>query len=147
MVQDSSSIGVSVRLVATKTFPRGITFTMFPEDGDVGPTGNNEIAGNASGVNGHLIVWSTVNGIEVNIPLIPNTVEEGLMAQLYHANRGAVNRFPKKDIITLTVTNPVTGIIDTYRNGVIKTGPVKNQYGLDGRIKSKVYGFVFEDAI
>lgn len=146
-MQDASSIGLAVRLVADQTFPTGITFTMFPEDGDVGPTGNNEIAGNASGVNGHLIVWSTVNGIEVNIPLIPNTVEESLMAQLFQANRGSVNRFPKKDVITLTVTNPVTGVIQTYKNGAIKNGPVKDQYGLDGRIKNKVYGFVFEDVI
>lgn len=146
-MQDSSSIGIAVRLVASRTFPAGILFTMFPEDGDVGPTGNQEIAGNASGVNGHLIVWSTVNGIEVNLPLIPNTVEESLMAQLFQANRGSVSRFPKKDVITMTVTNPVTGVIKTYKNGAVKNGPVGNQYGLDGRIKSKVYGFVFEDVI
>jgi len=146
-MQDASSIGLAVRLVASRTFPMGINFTMFPEDGEVGATGNNEIAGNASGVNGHLIVWSTVNGIEVNIPLIPNTVEESLMAQLYQANRASVNRFPKKDVITLTVTNPVTGVVETYKNGAIKNGPVKNIYGMDGRIRNKVYGFVFEDAI
>lgn len=146
-MQDVSSIGVHVRLVASRTFPAGITFSAFPEDGDIGITGNTDIAGNASGVNGHLIVWSTVNGIEVNIPLIPNTPEESLMARLYEANRGSVNRFPKKDVITMTVTNPVTGVVQTYQNGAIKNGPVGNQYGLDGRIKTKVYGFVFEDAI
>lgn len=147
MTQDSSAIGVHVRLVASKTFPQGITFSAFSEDGDIGISGNNEIAGNASGVNGHLIVWSTVNGIEVNIPMIPNTEEESLMAQLFDANRASVNRFPKKDIITMTVTNPVTGIAKTYLDGVVKNGAVGYQYGGDGRIRTKTYGFVFEDAI
>lgn len=146
-MQDTSSIGVRVFLKASQTFPNGITFSAFPEDGDVGTTGETEIASNASGVNGDLIWWKTVNGIETSVPLIPNTPEEALMDTLYHANRASKNRFPKKDVITMVVTNPVTGISKTYKNGVIKNGAVGYQYGGDGRIKTKAYGFVFEDAI
>lgn len=47
----------------------------------------------------------------------------------------------------MVVTNPVTGIPKTYKNGRIKNGQVGYQYGGDGRIKTKSYGFVFEDAI
>lgn len=147
MTQDSSAIGVAVRLTASVTYPNGINFTAFPDDGDVGITGNTEIAGNASGVNGDLIWWKTVNGIEVNIPIIPNTEEESLLNILFDANRGSKNRFPKKDIIQLVVTNPVTGVAKTYKNGIIKNGSVGYQYGGDGRVKTKTYGFVFEDAV
>lgn len=45
-MQDTSSIGVMVLLKASKTFPNGIAFRAYPEDGDVGSTGNNEITGN-----------------------------------------------------------------------------------------------------
>lgn len=146
-MQDTSSIGIMVRLTASITYPAGITFSAFPEDGDIGVTGNTEIAGNASGVNGDLIWWKTVNGIETNIPIIPNTVEERLLDRLFNANRASKNRFPKKDIIQLVVTNPVTGVCKTYKNGIIKNGAVGYQYGGDGRIKTKTYGFVFEDAV
>lgn len=146
-MQDTSSIGIAVTLKASITFPAGISFTAFPEDGDVGVTGNNEIAGNASGVNGDLITWKTVNGIETNVPIIPNTEEEALLDLLFNANRGSKNRFPVKDIINMVVVNPVTGVTKTYTNGVIKNGAVGYQYGGDGRIKTKTYGFVFEDAI
>lgn len=146
-MQDTSSIGVMVRLTASITYPAGIVFMAFPDDSDVGVTGNTEIAGNASGVNGDLIWWKTVNGIETQVPIIPNTVEESLLDILFNANRASKNRFPKKDIIQLVVTNPVTGVCKTYMNGIIKNGAVGYQYGGDGRIKTKTYGFVFEDAV
>lgn len=145
-MQDTSAIGVAVLLRASVTYPAGITFRAFPDDGDVGVSGDNEIAGNTSGVNGDLIWWKTVNGIEVNVPIIPNTVEEGLLDRLFSANRGSKNRFPKKDIIQLVVTNPVTGVPKVYKNGIIRSGAVGYQYGGDGRMKTKTYGFVFEDA-
>lgn len=146
-MQDTSSIGIAVNLKASITFPTGINFRAFPDDQDVGVTGNTEIAGNASGVNGDLIWWKTVNGIELNVPIIPNTEEESLLDLLFNANRASKNRFPKKDIITLVVTNPVTGVAKTYKNGICKNGAVGYQYGGDGRIKTKTYGFVFEDAV
>ena len=147
MTADVSSIGITAVLTASITYPNGITFTAFPEEGDIGAAGTNEIAGNASGVNGELIVYKTVNPIEVTLPLIPNTEEESLMDLLFEANRASKNRFPKKDIITLVLTNPVTGVAKTYKNGVIKSGTVAYQYGADGRIKNKTYTFVFEDAV
>jgi hypothetical protein len=146
-MQDTSSIGVSCRLIASQTYPAGISFTAFPEDTDIGVSGDLEIAGNASGVNGDLITWSTVAGIEAQVPLIPNTEEESLMDILFQANRASKNRAPKKDVITLVITNPVTGVAKTYIKGRIKRGSVGYTYGGDGRIKTKNYGFVFEDAI
>lgn len=147
MAADTSAVGTLIRLTASRTYPNGIILTAFPEDGDIGPNGDNEIAGNASGVNGDLIWWKTVNGIEVSVPVIPNTIDDDLLAVLYHANRAAKNRFPKKDIIQIVATNPVTGACITYKNGVVKNGRVGYTYGGDGRIKTKTYLFVFEDAV
>lgn len=146
-MQDTSSIGVSVFLKASVTFPIGTIFKAFPEDNDIGSTDDTEIASSASGVNGDLIWWKTVNGINVQVPLIPNTPEQALMDILYNANRGSKNRFPVKDIITMIVTNPVTGVATTYKNGFIRTGKVGKTYGGDGRIKTINYTFTFEDAI
>lgn len=144
---DTSAVGIALRLTASVTYPQGITLTAFPEDGDIGPSGDNEIAGNASGVNGDLIWWKTVNGIEVSVPVIPNTIDDDSLATLYHANRAAKNRFPKKDIIQIVATNPVTGVSTTYKNGIVKNGRIGYTYGGDGRIKTKTYSFVFEDAV
>lgn len=146
-MQDVSTIGLSIRLTASITFPYGIELNAFPEEGENGPADSQEIAGNVSGVNGDLIVWKTVNGIEYTLNLIPNTEQEALMDVLLQANRGAKNRFPKKDVITIVETNPVTGAVKTYKNGVIKTGAVGYRYGNDGRIRNKAYGFVFEDCV
>lgn len=146
-MQDTSAVGIALRLTASVTYPQGITLTAFPEDGDIGASGDNEIAGNASGVNGDLIWWKTVNGIEVSVPVIPNTIDDDSLAALYHANRAAKNRFPKKDIIQIVATNPVTGVSITYKNGIIKNGRIGYNYGGDGRIKTKTYSFVFEDAV
>lgn len=146
-MQDTSSIGVHVRIKASKTYPNGITIRAFPEDGDVGTTGETDIASSASGVNGDLIVWSTVNGIEVSVPVIPNTPDSELLDRLYQANRPSVNHFPAKDRIQMVVTNPVTGVAKTYKNGYIRNGNVGKTYGGDGRIRTLNYGFTFEDAV
>ena len=146
-MQDVSSVGIALRLTASITFPNGIDLTAFPEDGDIGATGNIDIAGNASGVNGDLITWKTVNGIEVNVPVIPHTEDETNLDILFEANRAAKNKTPKHDVIQIVATNPVTGTTKTYKNGVIKNGTAGYQYGGDGRIKNKVYGFVFEDVV
>ena len=147
MVADTSSIGVSARLVASQTYPNGITLTAFPEDGDLGDSGTTAIGSHASGVNGHLIVWKTANGITVSIPIIPNTEDAAKMERLYAANQSAPNKIVAHDIIQLVVTNPVTGVPTTYKNGWLEEGPAGTQYGLDGRIRSKVYTMTFESVI
>ena len=73
MTQDTSSVGISVFLKASVTYPQGIAFSAFPDDSDVGITGNTVIAGSASGVNGELIWWKTASGIDLQVPIIPNT--------------------------------------------------------------------------
>ena len=146
-MQDVSTIGLNIRLVASITYPLGIQLNSFPEEGENGPGDSQEIAGNASGVNGDLITWKTVSGIEYTLNLIPNTEQESLLDVLFQGNRAAKNRMPKKDIITIVETNPVTGAVKTYKNGIIKSGAVGYRYGNDGRIRNKTYGFVFEDAI
>lgn len=144
---DVSSIGVSVRLTASQTYPQGITLTAFPEDGDLGPSGTTAIGSHASGVNGHLIVWKTANGITVGVPLIPNTEDCAKMERLYAANAPAPNKLVAHDIIQMVVTNPVTGIATTYKNGWLEEGMAGNQYGLDGRVKTKVFTMTFESVV
>lgn len=144
---DTSAVGLYCWLVASVTFPVGTSITAFPEDNDVGENGETEIGGHASGINGHLITWSTANGIEVQIPVIPETEDEAKLTLLYDANRVRPNGIPKKDIITLTVTDPVTGIPKVYKKGKIINGKSGQQYGGSGRIATKVFTFVFEDVV
>lgn len=144
---DVSAVGLSIRLTASITFPNGINLTSFPEDGDNGINGNTDIADNASGLNGDLITWKKVNGIEYTLNIIPNTDDEKNLDTLFQANRYSKNRKAVSDEITVVETNPITGATKTYKKGIIKSGAVGYQYGGDGRIKNKSYGFVFEDVV
>ena len=146
-MQDVSAVGLSIRLLASVTYPIGTDITAFPEEGENGPDDNHQIVDNTTGVNGELITWDVINGIPYTLLVIPNTPDDDKLDFLFEANRASKNKRSKKDVITLVVTNPVTGVTKTYLNGKVKTGIPGYRYGNDGRIRNKTYGFVFEDVV
>lgn len=146
-MQDTSAVGVRVRLVASVTYPLGIWLDAFPEDNDLGSNNDVEIGNDATGINGDLIWWKTGNAIDFQLPLIPNNEQEALVGRLYLANKVTKNRRVAKDIITIQVINPVSAVTTTFKNGYIRNGNPSYSYGGDGRIKSKNYQFRFESMI
>lgn len=146
-MSDVSSIGLSVRITASNTFPNGFTVTSYADDGDNGVTENIEIADEAVGLNGDLITWSKTSKIPYTVNVIPNTEDAQNLDILLKANRATKYHRSAKDIITIVETNPTTLKTRTLREGHIKSGAISDVYGSDGRIKTKQFTFVFSDVV
>ncbi len=144
MSNDVSGFGVRARLVASVTFPAGITVTQFADDADPVDAPSQQVADKAMGVNGDMVVWSKANPLLVTLNVIPNSDDDKDLAVLLNANRPARGKFPARDEITLVVMNP-DGSSTTYVRGVITDGMPGQSVASAGRFKSKSYAFAFED--
>lgn len=142
-MQDISAFGIRVRLVASNTFPAGVTITQFADDADSLDTPSQQIADKAMGVNGDLVVWSRANPINTTINVIPNSEDDRNLQVLLEANRVGRGKRGARDVITLTAVYP-DGRTATWSNGAITDGPVSNSIASSGRMKSKTYMFSFE---
>jgi hypothetical protein len=142
-VEDISAFGIRVRLVASTTFPAGITLTQFADDGDSLDVPSQQIMDKAMGVNGDLIAWSKANPINLTMNLIPNSADDQNMAVLLEANRVGRGKRSARDKLTLTAVYP-DGKTITWSEGVITDGIPGNALASSGRMKTKPYMFSFE---
>lgn len=143
MSNDVSGFGVRVRLVASVTFPAGITLSQFADDADPFDLPSIQVADKAMGVNGDLVTWSKANPILATLNLIPNSEDDRNMAVLLEANRVGRGKFSARDVITLTGIYP-DGRSVTLSNGAITDGMPGQSIASAGRFKSKSYAFAFE---
>lgn len=143
MSNDVSGFGVRVRLVASVTFPAGITLSQFADDADPFDLPSIQVADKAMGVNGDLVTWSKANPILATLNLIPNSEDDRNMAVLLEANRVGRGKFSARDVITLTGIYP-DGRSVTLSNGAITDGMPGQSIASAGRLKSKSYAFAFE---
>lgn len=144
MSNDVSGFGIRVRLVASVTFPAGITITQFADDADPLDFPKQQIADKAMGVNGDMVTWSKANPILVTLNVIPNSDDDRNLAILLSANRPARGKFPALDEITLTSLYP-DGSSTTVVRGKLTDGMPGKSIASAGRMKSKAYDFAFED--
>ena len=143
-MQDISGFGLQVRVVASETFPSGFTVTSFADDADPFDFPSQQIKDKAMGVNGDLIVWSKANPLNITLALIPKSDDDKNMSVLLEANRAAKGKKVVQDIITMTAIYP-DGTQITLANGAITDGIPRNAVASAGRLKSKTYGFSFEN--
>lgn len=146
MANDVSGFGFRVRLVASKTFPAGVTISQFADDADPFDLPSMTINGSGMGVNGDLITWSTATPIQTSISVIPGSDDDKNLSILFEANRTARGKFGAQDRLTLTGIYP-DGTTVTLQEGRIMSGLPGSAIASAGRIKSKTYGFVFEGLI
>lgn len=144
MSNDISAFGTRVRLVASSTFPAGITVTQFADDADGLDVPSQQVRDKAMGVNGDLLTWQKANPLLPTINVIPNSEDDINLGILLDANRAARNKTPVNDEITLTVVYP-DGSSITYARGTITDGMPGQSVASSGRLKSKSYAFAFED--
>lgn len=142
-MQDTSGFGLSVRVIASRTFPTGFTITEFPDDVDPFDLPALQINDAAMGLNGDLITWSKANPLIFALGVIPKTDGDKNMAVLFEANRPARGKRPSKDVITIVGTYP-DGSTIVLSKGVIYDGLPGNSVASSGRMKSKPYNFRFE---
>lgn len=141
---DISGSGISVRLIATKTFPNGITLTQFADDADPFDVPEVVIAEAAMNLNGVLVTWSSPKPLLPKMALIPGSDDDVNMNILYDANRPANGKKSVGDELTAVVSYP-DGATATFDTGVLLSGmPVRSPTSA-GRFKSSVYGMAFSN--
>lgn len=141
---DTSAIGVSVRCLASSTFPSGFTITAFADDADPFDLPSMDIAQTAMNVNGDLVTWSSPTPIEITLNVIPNSEDDQNLSAVFEANRAGKNKMHARDSITLVASYP-DGSSLTLSNGKMTSGTPASSPSSDGRVKSKAYSFAFQD--
>lgn len=143
-MNDISAYGLRIQLVASVTFPAGITLSQFADDADPFDLPSLQIKDKAMGSNGNLITWSKANPIAVTLAVIPGSDNDRELAVLFENNRVGQGKNSAYDEITLTGIYP-DGRTITLSPGVITDGMPGDSMASAGRKKSKVYGFAFEN--
>lgn len=143
MSNDVSAFGIRVRLVASSTFPAGITLSQFADDADPLDFPDLTVAETGMGVNGDLVSWSRANPIQATLNVIPGSEDDRNLAILLDANRVGRGKFSARDTITMTAMYP-DGRQTTLSGGKIVTGRPGQSVASAGRLKSKPYAFAFE---
>jgi len=143
-MNDISGFGLKLRLMASQTFPVGLSLTQFADDADPFDIPSIQVRDKAMGVNGDLIVWSKANPLAISISLIPNSDDDRNMAVLFDANRVGKGKRGARDIITLIGIYP-DGRVLTAQQGAITDGPPGLSVASAGRLKSNTYQFSFEN--
>jgi hypothetical protein len=142
--QNISGFGAVVVLVASNTFPAGITLTQFSDDVDAIDLPGVKIADLAMGVNGDLIKWSRAAILPVSIGVIPGSNDDINLAILAEANRVGQGKVSAQDVLTLTIAYP-DGTGTTLSQGSMTDAPFGKSIAGTGREKSKVYACGFQN--
>ena len=145
-MQNVSSFNTTFILVASVTFPIGVTLTQFADDADPFDFPVVNIADTAKGTNGDLIVWSTANPVPMTLSVIAESQNDTVLSTIYQANFPTRGLIPARDVITLTAYYP-SGKIAQALNGSLVSGMPANSSASSGKLKTKTYGFSFESIV
>lgn len=139
-----SGYGLSARLVASNTFPNGITITAFADDADSTDSPDFTLADTGNGLNGDLLVWAKPGPIDLGFNIIPTSDDDTNLDALAEANRVAKGKRGARDVITLVLSYP-NGSKITLGPGVMVVGSIVPSVSQAGRLKTRVYRFRFEN--
>lgn len=145
-MEDISGFGLSVTIIASKTFPTGFTVSQFADDGDPFDNPDIDILSEAMNVNGELVTWLTPQPITIDLNLIPNTEDSKNMDILFDANRAAYKKSVVRDKITIIANYP-DGSKKVLSKGRPKNYAPASSVASAGRFKSRHYQFVFEGSV
>ena len=143
MAQDISGFSSVVSLVASNTFPAGITLTQFADDSDPFDQPSVRVGDVAMGVNGDMLTWRRAVPLPVTISVIPGSQDDLNLSILANANRVSQGKARANDVLTLTVVYP-DGSIITFANGAITDSPFAKSISSAGRQKTNTYAMAFQ---
>ncbi len=143
-MHDISATGISVRVIASVTFPTGFTVTEFADDADPFDIPAIDIASTAMNVNGDLISWSAPTPIGITLNVIPGSDADNNLSVIFEANRAGKNKLHARDIITLVASYP-DGSTLTLSEGKMTNGVPGSSPAGAGRIKSKPFAFSLQN--
>lgn len=141
---DISATGLSVRCIASVTFPTGFTITEFADDADPFDVPAIDIATTAMNINGDLVTWSSPTPIGFTLNVIPGSDADNNLSVVFEANRAGKNKLHARDTITVVGSYP-DGSTITLSEGKMTNGVPANSPASAGRIKSKAFVFSFQN--
>lgn len=142
MQQNISGFGTSVQLVASNTFPQGITIAQAADDADFLDCAELAIAESSMGLNGTHVVWSKPGVIDFTINVVPTTTDDINLSTLHEANRTAEGKKIARDQLTMVITYP-DGSTTTFGQGIILSGVPTLGTAQSGRFKTRPFKFRF----
>lgn len=146
MAQDITGFGAIVQIVASNTYPVGVTIEQFADDADPLDFAAIQIADTAMGLNGDLISWSKAVPIPMVLNVIPGSEADLALTILADNNRVGQGKASAYDRITATVIYP-DGSRITLPNGVITNYNPGKGIASAGRLKTRSYAFSFEGKV
>lgn len=141
--QDISGFGFQINLIASNTFPNGVSISQFADDADPFDTPAIQIADKGMGLNGDLVVWSSAAPLEVTINVIPDSEDDLNLSALAEANRVSKGKQSARDVITMVGIYP-DGKTTTLSGGKLTNAIPGSPIASSSRKKSKPYTFAFE---
>lgn len=133
-----------INIKASVTFPAGFTVSQFADDTDPLDSASIEVQTTAMGANGDLIVWNSPKPIPATIAVLPNGADDKNLGILLEANRKGKNKTISNDEITMTIIYNDDSTV-SLSGGAITSGMLISSSSSDNRLKSKPYGFMFEN--
>lgn len=140
--QTISGFGIEIRLIATTTYPLGITITQLADDTDPFNLPDVTIGESSMGVNGDPLFWSKATIIQWGLSVAPNTEDDQNLQLLWDVNSVGKGKASVDDQILITATYP-DGRTVTLSNGKMLSGPSGDTVQSSGRLKTKTYNFGF----
>lgn len=147
MSEDVSGVNTVINIVASETFPAGLTITNLADDSDPLDFAAVEIADSSVGANGDLIVWAKANKIPMVVSVIAGSIDDQNLEILFNANRVAYGKVVAGDVISATVLYPDGSMKSPFGGRCISYMPGKSIASGSFRFKTKVYTFVFGDYV
>jgi hypothetical protein len=149
---DVSGFGLTGTLIASNTYPTGITINQFASDTDALDMNSIDIADLEMGLNGDGIGWEKPVVLPLVIAVIPGSDDDTNLQILFDANRVAQGKNSANDQITFTIVYPNLNSSGgntqiTMLKGKIVSGSTGRSVSSNGKQKTKVYGFKFADKV
>ena len=142
-----SATGLIVTVTASVSFPVPVTLSEFADDADPFDFDNLVIGETAMALNGTLVGWSVANPINPTLNVVPGSEEDQFLGLLLELNRVGRGKSVAGDVITMTAQYPGDELPIILTGGQIISGSPASSAASSGRIKSKAFGFSFENRV
>lgn len=146
MSYDVSGVGSIITIIADKTLPQGYPLSQFAEDVDPFDFPSVQIGNAVMGANGDGQRYATAVMLPWKVSAIVGSPDDTALQTIAKANLVGKGKASVDDEITVVAIYP-DGTQATLTGGKITEAMFGKGMAGTGRLKTRVYGFLFENII